>query len=317
MKKYYEVKFESTLDGSSTSIKLYSHFTCIYGKDSGEGKSYFYDVIEEGISTGSIKVTVDDKNVSFTTATGGSLDAVLSSPTKLVILMDEIAMVNPDNVGKINNSKHMFIGVARAMPFKSEYPLFGMYKVVCNKNSGIEFDLVPVERLPLAKDFKYEYDNIVVEASKGRSEHELLSNYLDDVIPCGGRDRIKDTIRVLKGRTLVFADLGNIGRAYGILLKRTKGGNISFYPYISFEQLIYNSSLVRGVVKSRCSLSPFDVFSLEKYYEKILEEETRGTELEYKHGKKLKDGYFDIRVFDSKAGRGILEYIKRFGKGRK
>lgn len=275
-------------------------------------------MVERGIATGRVSVEVSDPSIQFTLATATTLDVILNSQNRLVIMIDESSMLNSNLIRKINESKHLFICITRSAPFKLDYPLFGMYRIESKcVNSSVEFDIIRMDPLPLARDFSKKYD-IVVESAKGRSEHELLSNYIDGILPSGGRDNIERVLRRLSGNVLVFADLGNIGKAYSILRKRCKNNkNIVFYPYVCFEHLLRSSELVKSIRAKLSKLNPFDVLSLEVYYEKLLEEETKGTVLEYKHGKKLRSGYFDLKVFDSKVGKGILEYINRFGKNEK
>ena len=39
------LSFTRRSDGSSATIGLYSRFTCIYGEDSGEEKTYFFETV--------------------------------------------------------------------------------------------------------------------------------------------------------------------------------------------------------------------------------------------------------------------------------
>lgn len=60
---------------------------------------------------------------------------------------------------------------------------------------------------------------VITESHKGRSEHELISCYLNNVQAAGGRDRIEKLLRNTTENILVLADLGNIGRHMPFLLK--------------------------------------------------------------------------------------------------
>lgn len=316
----YTVVFKSIENNSSVSINLHSHYTCLYGEYSGEGKSHFFSSIEQGVNTDTIKVEVSDPNIGFTLATAATLEAILGNESKMVIMIDESSMLKESIIKKVNTSKHIFICITRSMPFKMDYPLQGLYKV-SRKVSGdiVSFDIDNLNSLPIAKDFNNRYDDIIVEASEGRSESQLLGVYLDGIKSSGGRDRIEKLLRKSENKkVLVFADLGNIGRAYKLLFKRCKENpNIRFYGYQCFEQLLYRSPLVGELPDNTGHISKFDVVSLENYYESLMEERTRGTKLEYKHGKSLKAEFLDkrnfLKVFTSKVGKGIGQYIKIFG----
>lgn len=54
MTKEYIVKFIK--DDNVTELVLRSHYTCIYGEYSGEGKSEFISAVEEGMADGSIRL---------------------------------------------------------------------------------------------------------------------------------------------------------------------------------------------------------------------------------------------------------------------
>lgn len=88
--------------------------------------------------------------------------------------------------------------------------------------------------------------------------------------------------------------------------------DIRFYPYQAFEELLLNSPLVRHLGK-RCSLDAFNCLSLEKYYEAVLEDITKGSYLEYHHGKCLPDAFLDKNnindVFNSSVGHVLLDII--------
>ena len=306
---------------SETSITLYSHFTCIYGRESGEGKSYFVDLLKDGIRTGEISVQVSE-NLPFVVADDLTITGVLESKRRLVVLIDELSMLRSSILKRVNESEHLFISVNRAMPLNLEYPLSGIYKLDYNPDDNT-FEFLHMNDLKLLRknDILSRFDSVITESSMNRSEHELLSVYLDNVIPSSGRDRVQNIIR-LQGtkRLLVLVDLGAVGRAYGILAKRSsKNPNLRFYPYECFEHLLHCSKLVKTnrVVVDENSLSKYSYLSLEQYFEDLLERETAGTCIEYKHGAPLKEGFLDKDNFDLvfKSTVGILlwEYIRRFG----
>ena len=108
------------------SIDCFSHYTCIFGKDSGEGKTQFYSEIEDGLLTESIEIEVTPQ-LPFTLATATTIEAILENPQRQVILIDEGSMLKQSVIKKVNNTKHVFISISRAMPLKMEYPLKGIY----------------------------------------------------------------------------------------------------------------------------------------------------------------------------------------------
>lgn len=308
----HRVEFISNINGSKVSINVYSHYTCLYGEYSGEGKTYLLDYIREGRNTGEIEVVVP-KGYGFAIADEGSIDLALSNPNPFVIMIDEASALQENVIKKLNKSKHIIICVARSMPLKMDYPMQGMYRVSFSEES---FDIQLMEGLPVAVDGG-RYDEIVVESSKGRSEHQLLSVYLPNVVASGGRDNIQKHIRDASKRYLVFADLANIGRSYQLLMKRSRQGNVKFYNYSCFEELLYESNLVKsiGVV---VDADIFGFTTIEKYYEYLLEKKTKGTNIEYVHGKPLKEGYVNkknfLKVFSSRVSKGIRKYIEKYGR---
>lgn len=315
----YTVIFKNKENNSSVSINLYSHYTCLYGEFSGEGKSHFFSSVEQGINTNTIEVEVKDSNIGFTLATAATLEAILGNRSRMVIMIDESAMLKSSIINKVNKSKHIFICITRSMPFKMDYPLQGLYKVSRKVvKDEVSFDITNVKQLPIAKDFTNKFDEVVVESKYNKSESQLLNVYLDNVKCANGRDRIEKLLRGKGNKTiLVLADLGNIGRAYKLLSKRCKDNpNIVFYGYNCFEQLLYDSPMVKELPELEKQLNPFDIVSLEVFYEKLLAKKTKGTELEYKHGKPLKNSFLQRKnfhkIFKSKVGKGLYNYIMKF-----
>ena len=315
----YTVIFKSKENNSSVSINLYSHYTCLYGEFSGEGKSHFFSSVEQGINTDTVEVEVKDSNIGFTLATAATLEAILGNKSRMVIMIDESAMLKSSIISKVNKSKHIFICITRSMPLKMDYPLQGIYKLSRDIfKEDIIFDISNVKQLPIAKDFSKKFDEIIVEAKYNKSESQLLNVYLDNVKCASGRDNIEKYLREKSNKSiLVLADLGNIGRAYKLLSKRCKDNPyIVFYGYNCFEQLLYDSPIVKELPELEKQLNPFDTVSLEVFYEKLLAKKTKGTELEYKHGKPLKDIFLQKKnfhkIFKSKVGKGLYNYIMKF-----
>ncbi len=325
------VTFSSLVNGSSVSIVLYSRFTCIYGEESGEGKSHFFSVLEEGLGNSglapSLKVDISNPEFGFTMAYGESdfEHAVMVTKRKNIILVDEASVALGKFQSLVNESQHIFICITRSLPFKMMYPLSGIYTVNRVQNGeSYDFSIEGLKELSLVsiKSIWSKFDYIVTEASKNHSEHELLSLYFDNVIAANGRDRLQKVLLTLSRskpncKILVFADLGNIGPAYAILAKRCKNNpNIKFYNYLCFEQLLYSSDLVRDLNRNSDSINRFMCKSLENYYSKKLEVETYKTELEYRHGKPLKPGYKlpenFLKLYSSKVSKVLKQYIEKY-----
>lgn len=77
----------------------------------------------------------------------------------------------------------------------------------------------------------------------------------------------------------------------------------------------YDSPMVKELPELEKQLNPFDIVSLEVFYEKLLAKKTKGTELEYKHGKPFKiflQRKNFHKIFKSKVGRGLYDYILKF-----
>lgn len=314
----YTVTFRSN-NGSITTLTLYSHYTCIYGDDSGEGKSYFFSLIEERITRGNITVEVSD-GLHFTTANEGSLEAILRLPETHVVMIDELTMLQTNLIDKVNKSKHLFITINRGMALRLNYPLKGIYKIdyaVINGEDSFEF--LPVSGLKLLNQefLRTPIDYIITESEGDRSEHELLSVYISNLLASSGQNKIYRQIKSrLTDRILVLADLCAIGCAYDMLCRVVeKSDNVVFYPYDCFEQLLLESNLVRKYQNNIARESEFNYFSLEAFYEDILEKETKGTDIEYLHGKPLSSEYLNRsnfeEIFKTSVGMLLWEYLRR------
>lgn len=111
----------------------------------------------------------------------------------------------------------IIIAITRNMPLKASYPLCGIYfiKRDCRGWFTIEKD----DALALAGNSD-KFDTIITESGVQKSENELLSVYIDNLVAAGGRDKIEHVLRNINGKVLILAGLGNIGGAYYILRKR-------------------------------------------------------------------------------------------------
>lgn len=114
------LKFNHQDQSKTIAFDLFSKFTCINGKDSGEGKSEFLMELEQGLQLGEISCNLGD---SFAIADAGSINALLQLPSRTVIMMDEVIAFQAEILDKIRKSKHVFVCVTRAMRLHFDYHL--------------------------------------------------------------------------------------------------------------------------------------------------------------------------------------------------
>lgn len=304
--EHTEICFRRKSDGKELSMTLYSHYSCIMG-DSGIGKTCFFETIAENEVTNEIEIQSD---YPIITATVGNLNGILDIPERRIVLIDESNVFGQQQrlMEKLNQSQHLFVCIGRAFTCNGDYPLQGIYTVHIQ---GDWFSISKAEELNVTQQFSRR-QTIITESALNHSEHGLLRRYFDHFICAGGRNRIQAKLLHIKSG-IVFADLGNIGRAYCMLLKRIrKNRDLAFYDYQSFEQLLYDAPLLYGC-KTAETKSIFDEMTVERYYSALLEECTRhSAELRYIHGGQLAPAYVQAsaqELFDSKTGAGILKAI--------
>lgn len=303
--KTYEVKFKKGAEVAS--ITLYSHYTCVIGKYSGEGKSEFLAEIAEGIQVGDVEIE-SELPVSIADAT--SLPGILTNPNRQVVIIDELAMLRNNLIRQINESIHLFVGITRGNPVRLEYPLKGIYSVNRTLNW---FNIISLSNtLPLITECRD--CQVIMEGKPGRSEHELLAKYFKNCIAVSGRNNLEHYLRDKDIEIHVYADLGAIGNAFSLLRKRCKNNpNIKFYDYQAFEQLLVESPLLS---EDNLSFDNFNFMSFEKYYEFLLERILSNKGIAFKHGESLPDLIKNASVeelFDSNVGKPLLSYVA--GKG--
>lgn len=294
----------------TASITLHSKFTCISGDNSGEGKTEFLSMLDLLVLNGECTITASDGRPVVIITSHPTLQENIKHDYSEIILIDELMFEQANIISSIVKSNKLIICVSRSYPLKGEYPLIGIYNL---KRKDDWFELINDEHLPILSESDIP-TKIVTEASNCHSENELLSIYFDMVTSSNGRDKLERKLRYTTEPILVFADLGNIGRALYLLKKRCEENpNIRFYDYQAFEELLFKSSLVQGT-DDKYPQSSLDFMSLETYYEKALEEITKGTSLEYHHGKPLVTAYLDKsncqKIFDTDIGRPLYKLIQ-------
>lgn len=293
--KKIKVKFIQNDTGKVLELELMSHFTCILGIDSGEGKSWFYDYIADNLPTGQVKI---ESELPVVVANNTNLFDYFEVPTRSIIFIDEWVLTKFSSQFKIiNESQHLFLCITRSFPFKTSSPLDGIYQITDDTDGWFKCNkLNDNNDLPLAdKNFKFDY--IVTEAQRDRSENEFLNAWSEnssiEVIGCNGKDRVAKVLKMLEKKyghpsVLVLTDLFSISGQYSLLRKRCRDNpNIRFYDYGSFEEMLFNSEFL----SANTELNPLDFITLERFYETALEQFTSGTPYEYKHGNPLSKCY--------------------------
>jgi len=276
-------------DDLDLTFTLYSHFTCILGIESGEGKSFLFDTLRERMATSELTVramypvvVLDSDNLSL----------ILRESERHIVLIDEVTVNKNSNLlSELNRSKHLFVVITRSS-FIPNVPIHGIYKVDICEGGFIVKHLS--SHLPRYKGGNI--DVIVTEASENRSENALLRSLIDrfglsiKLISANGKDRIAAMLHHLNithstSKILVFTDLANISGQFKLLTKRcSQNPNVTFYGYLSFEQLLLDSPLLKRIIRN-CSKSPFDFVTLGRYYERWLEDVTTGSVFEIKHSR--------------------------------
>ena len=273
------------------SIELHSHYTIIEGVDSGEGKSWIYDTVSQDVIEG-LATVVCDYPIIF--AGVNNIDDSLNRDEMSVIFVDEIMISKSNSLrSALDKTKHLVVAITRDSYFVSATPLNGIYQVIVADD---HFDIRSYNydgKIPLCSSV--EADVFVTEASEWKSEHALVSSLCTkydkcvEIVAAKGKDRIAQVLLHLtktrpNAKILVFMDLGNISTQLRLLTKRCKQNkNISFYNWLAFEELLCRSTFVLDNGNTYLPISQFNYFSLEKYFEKLLEALTKGLPFEYIH----------------------------------
>lgn len=195
--------------GGVQFLTLHSKYTCLYSKDSGEGKSLFYSYVSTGISLGEVEVT-NSKNYPFYMADDiDGIRAVANLSGRNIVLVDEVALVSQDVIDMMSKSNNLYVCICRSMPFKLHFPMIGMYELDTEDSYAY---ISKMKHLRSVKAIKY--DNVVVESCFNRSEGELLVSLGVRVIAYNGSGNIRKKVKRLTGNTFIFVDMGNIGVIY-------------------------------------------------------------------------------------------------------
>lgn len=237
-------------------LRLYTHYTIIEGIDSGEGKSWLFETLQQDYVEGLTSVECNYPVVFGDVAT---IEDSLNRTEVSVIFVDEI-MVSKDNQLRRNLdlSKHLIVAITRDSYFNSAASLNSIYQVYVVNDNFIIRPYNYDNKLPLCNSLM-DTDIIVTEASVDRSEYALIDtlckkyNRKVEIVPAGGKDKIHKKLAWLTktcpdDKIVVFTDLGNISTQLRLLTKRCKQNpNISFYDWESFEELFCNCRKSEGL----------------------------------------------------------------------
>ena len=237
-------------------LRLYTHYTIIEGIDSGEGKSWLFETLQQDYVEGLTSVECNYPVVFGDIAT---IEDSLNRTEVSVIFVDEI-MVSKDNQLRRNLdlSKHLIVAITRDSYFNSAASLNSIYQVYVVNDNFIIRPYNYDNKLPLCNSLM-DTDIIVTETSVDRSEYALIDtlckkyNRKVEIVAAKGKDKIHTKLAWLTktcpdDKIVVFTDLGDISTQLRLLTKRCKQNpNISFYDWESFEELFCKGRKSEGL----------------------------------------------------------------------
>ncbi len=173
---------------------IYSHYTTILGIDSGEGKTWLFDSLAERYNEGIVKI---EAGYPVIFADSVNLLTILKTEDRSIVFVDEISInKNSQYLGIVNSSKHFIVAITRAMPFRANSPLCGIYRVITVDNGQFRIEKInKYNDLRIADNIGMA-DIVVTEASENHSEYSYIMeckknyNLAFKVIPAGGKDKI-------------------------------------------------------------------------------------------------------------------------------
>lgn len=284
------------------SVKLISHFTTIYGVNSGEGKSWLFDLLIRMRAANEIKITCENGIGGFYDVLFASLDSfqeLLEQDGRKVIIVDEIFINKSSGLLKlINTCKHLLVVITRSFPMAANSPLNGIYTVTLEQSGKFRLELINKnELLPVTRSLK-NADIFITESAENKSEYQVLQFLIKKfkqnvmLVAARGKDKIQSkllycTREFPKKRIVVFTDLYNISAQLKLLIKRCKqNSNIAFYDYGCFEELLCLSNLIKKVPRN-FEEEGIDFITLERFFEEKAYFLTKGTVFEFNHRKPI------------------------------
>lgn len=140
------MKIKIQFDGHSFEMDLLHKYTCIIGKDSGEGKSELYALMENAVTRRSIDFQAP---YPVCLATPGTIMALLGLPMKYIFIIDEFSVLHKDVLRAIQDSQHLFICITRGIPRNISVSNDSFYHV---KRNEVFFDVIHVNELMVVED---------------------------------------------------------------------------------------------------------------------------------------------------------------------
>ena len=309
--------------------------------DSGEGKTRFVEFLRDGKELFGFKLSIDfeypfkvSKSVKFIHS-----ELLDSDPQDMIdntkdpyilFLVDEASQISTKLIRRLYDYNNPVLVLGRPSGFNEKTGLESIYEIEWLGGQGEEskFELKPHMILPKPEETD-EFDFILTEAAKNKSECQLLKRYYDNskIIPMCGQSRLLKGLRIAKSeKLLLFLDQGNVSDILSILPRLLEHKTIKFYPYTSFEEYLFRcdklknfmhpDSVISGLHKNKIDSlkaenvrenkikeDPFNQFNfptLERFYENLLKEKTQGTEFAYDHDSSpiLSEAYFEKIGFD-------------------
>lgn len=303
--KTINVKFK--VEGQpEVSLALCSKFTVIVGKDSGEGKSEFISALLDAKVSSKLNIQCEYPVAISLTST---LDDIMDTTVRKVIVVDEPNTINIKMIEKMELSNHLFILICRGLPKRILCSYYGLYTLHREQDwfSIEKFNTLNISRKPRKPDV------IITEAEDNHSENELIKAHTSiNVLAAGGSGKFKKAYSGVKDKkVLLLVDLGNILSIYRILKKYCN--NAEIYDYQCFEELLCECQLVKNNA-NKVVLDPINFKTLEKYYEALANAMTKGTKLEYQHGKPLACDFLEEKnfdaIFNNSIGSGLHKILK-------
>ena len=309
------VKFEFDLKRNLTIVR----------GDSATGKTTLVSLIDTydrlGADSG-IEISCDKRCL---TINNSNWESVLNSVSDCIIFIDEENTIvkSDDFARKIQDTDNYYVIITRENLPNLPYSVDEVYGIHTSgryadlrRTYNSFYQLYTVNELSDAEKVA----TVIVEDSN--SGYDFFKAVVSDDINCisaGGKTKIKRTVMDNEGKhLLVIADGAAFGSEMGeLFLYMQKHPEVSLYLPESFEWLILKSGLIDGnriadiLQHTEDFLESSDYFSWERFYTKLLINETEGTYLQYSK-QKLNDVYLNPNEKEAvlKAADVVREQIE-------
>ena len=309
------VKFEFDLKRNLTIVR----------GDSATGKTTLVSLIDTydrlGADSG-IEISCDKRCL---TINNSNWESVLNSVSDCIIFIDEENTIvkSDDFARKIQDTDNYYVIITRENLPNLPYSVDEVYGIHTSgryadlrRTYNSFYQLYTVNERSDAE----KVETVIVEDSN--SGYDFFKAVVSDDINCisaGGKTKIKRTVMDNEGKhLLVIADGAAFGSEMGeLFLYMQKHPEVSLYLPESFEWLILKSGLIDGnriadiLQHTEDFLESSDYFSWERFYTKLLINETEGTYLQYSK-QKLNDVYLNPNEKEAvlKAADVVREQIE-------